>query len=445
MPFAMAAPSLPDLFRALDFERPLDVGDASDEKLYVEGLHLSDGYNPLDDLQLTIESSAQPGTWLFTGHRGVGKSTELRRMAVNLRTKSFFVVVADMGEYLNLAEPISTELLLLTALAAMADGVDLTLGGNRANAGHGQRLWEWLRQTEVSLEKIEFKAGGLGLSAKLKDDPNFRQQVHAALQGSPGTWFMQVKDFARQLVADVRTARGAATQVVLILDSLERLRVTGSDARECYDAIQRTFDVNGQYLKLAHLHVVYSVPPYLPFLSPRIGAYFGVEVCKLPHVKVFATPDFEQGTQSVQRHQAGIDLLVQSVRKRFNAIEQFLPLATLERLALASSGSLRDYFRLIRSVCTKAVASKATLPVLDARWAGMAESSLRSEMPLSDEDVVRLRRVRETHGVGLDKMDNLDKVARLFDGGLVLNYRNGREWCDVQYLLHEELARAVLP
>ena len=431
--------TLRDLFRALDFERPLDADDPADRALYVEGMHTSEGISPIDELRVNLEIADRPGTWLFTGHRGVGKSTELRRMAHELREKGFFVVVADVGEYLNLAEPVKIETLLLAAVASLADGADKLLGGSRLEASYAQRLWGWLTSTEVTLTQINTKLGETGFTAQLKENPDFRLKVQQALEASPGTWFKNVKAFVAQLVDDVRKQRGEQAQVVLILDSLERLRVTGADAGVCYDAIQRTFDVNGQYLKLEHLHVVYSVPPYLPFLSPRIGAYSGVEICKLPHVKVFVTPDFDRGTQAAQAHAPGIALLVQSVRRRYAQVEQVLPLAVLERLALVSSGSVRDFFRLVRSVCTKALASNAALPVNDARWPAMAEATLRAEMPLADEDLARLARVRETHGIALDKMENLDKVARLFDGGLVLNYRNGRDWCDVHFVLHADL------
>lgn len=440
---APPAPSLRDLFRALDFERPLDVDDPRDRALYVEGMHTADGISPTDELRVNIEIAERPGTWLFTGHRGVGKSTELRRMAHQLRERGFVVVVTDVGEYLSLAEPVRIETLMLSAVAALAEGADRLLGASRAGASAAQRLWEWLTRTEVSLTQLNAKLDPAGFTVQLKENPSFREQVQRALAASPGTWFGQVKGFVQQVVEDLRGWCGAGTQVVLILDSLERLRVTGSDAHVCYDAIQRTFDVNGEYLKLEHLHVVYSVPPYLPFLSPRIGAYFGVEVCQLPHVKVFATPDLERGAQPALPDAHGIGLMLQSVRRRYPAVEQVLPVTVLERLALVSSGSVRDFFRLIRSVCTKALAANAALPVTDARWPDRAVETLRAEMPLADEDVARLQRVRETHGIALDTMDNLDKVARLFDGGLVLNYRNGRAWCDVHYVLHDELAAAA--
>jgi hypothetical protein len=117
-----------------------------------------------------------------------------------------------------------------------------------------------------------------------------------------------------------------------------------------------------------------------------------------------------------------------------------IPRAMLERLALASSGSVRDYFRLIKSVCTKAKVANAPVPLQGDQWVSMAEQVLRNEMPLAKDDKVWLREVRKTHGTGLDSIANLHQLARLFDSGVILNYRNGRDWCDVHYLLQPDLA-----
>ncbi len=438
------------LFRTLDFDRPLDVSIPRDQALYVRGMHTSENISPVDELRVGIEMSDRPGTWLFTGHRGVGKSTELRRMAAELRSLGHLVIVADMGEYLNLVEPVKTETLLLTLVAALADGADQFLGGERLAQGYFSKLWNYFNTTEVKFTEINAPlplGGGVtpSFKAQLKDNPGFREKVLASLQGAIAPLAAQVREFAKGVLDDVRCQKGQDKQVILILDSLERLRVTGADAQVCYDAISRTFDLNAEYLKLEHIHVVYSVPPYLPFLSPRIGSYFGVSVCTLPHVKVFQSPTRLQGPAGdgippkAKAYWAGVDLMVSTVVKRYSQVEQLIPLDVLKQLALASSGSVRDYFRLIKSVCTKARVANAPTPLQGESWARMAEQVLRNEMPLATEDKTWLLNVRRTHGNGLDSMKNLHQLARLFDSGVILNYRNGTDWCDVHYLLQDEL------
>lgn len=437
------------LFRSLDFERPLDVDKPADQELYVRGMHTSENISPVDELRVGITVADRPGTWLFTGHRGVGKSTELHRMAAELRQKGHLVIVADMGEYLSLAEPIKTETLLLTLVAALADGAEHYLGGDRLAEGYASRLWKFLNTTVVLPTEMSAQLplgdAKVSFKAQLKDSPSFREKVLASLQGAIAPLAAQVREFAKGVAQDLRHQKGEDKQVVLILDSLERLRVTGADAQLCYDAISRTFDLNAEHLKLEHIHVVYSVPPYLPFLSPRIGSYFGVAVCTLPHVKVFQSPNRLQKLESnampakAQAHPPGLALMVSTVTKRYPAVEQLIPMALLGQLALASSGSVRDYFRLVKSVCTKALVANAAVPLQSENWVRMAEQVLRNEMPLATEDKVWLLNVRRTHGNGLDSMSNLHQLARLFDSGVILNYRNGTDWCDVHFLLQDEL------
>ena len=84
---------------------------------------------------------------------------------------------------------------------------------------------------------------------------------------------------------------------------------------------------------------------------------------------------------------------------------------------------------------------RPALPLPDDSLPATAERTLRDEMPLAEDDLKHLAQVRVRHGVALDSMDNLHKVARLFDGGLILSYRNGiGDWCEVQYLLQDQVA-----
>jgi hypothetical protein len=429
------AASLKGLYQALDFDRPLDYANEDDKKLYVAGMHGIDG-NPVDELRANIEMSDKPQSWLFTGHRGVGKSTELRRLAAELPRADFLVSVADAGEYLNLAEPISTEILLLTLVAALADAADNALGGKRLEPNQLSRFWSFLKDTHIEMPEL---GEAVGAKVTLKQTPNLQQKIQAATDGATARLAAQVREFALEVVKDVRQAKGEHVQVVLILDSLERLRVTGGDAQTCYDAITQTFDTNGEFLKLEHLHVVYSVPPYLPFLTPRIGSYFGVQICSLPHIKVFETPADFTVMQAAQPCAAGQKLMLESVLKRYPLATELIPQGMLEQLALASSGSMRDFFRLIRSVCGKAQVVRPTLPLADDKLVRQAQQVLCNEMPLAEDDKIWLKKVRATHGTGLDSIGNLAQLARLFDCGVILTYRNGSDWCDVHYLLHDQL------
>ena len=436
-------PSYDDLYDAVDIERPLDLGDPADRALYVEGLHKVEGINPADELLRQLRRARHGGAWFFTGHRGVGKSTELLRIAHELKVDDHFVVVADMGLYLNLAEEISIELLLLTMMFALSEGFEKQLGGQPLERSFATRLKDYFTRTRVEIPELKLGAGdGADFKLLLRDDPSLRERVVAGARASLGTFVQEARAYVAEVLGHISAAR-PGKKVVLILDSLEKLRVGGVDAAQRYDAIQKTFEVHADHLKFDDLSLVYSIPPYLPYLAPRIGAYFGVGICTLPHIKVFERP--VPGGPRDAAYQPGIDHIVDSLRRRYPACEQVIARTQLERLARASSGSLRDFFRLVKSVCTKAPLAGEPIPMGNARWTEAAENELRSEMPLAGEDTAWLKVVRATLGTGLDKIDNLPKLARLFDSGVILSYRNSQDWCDVHYLLRQQVDAAATP
>lgn len=440
---ATAGPaSLESLYDALDDDAPLDLDRPEDRPLYVSELHDANGINPANELLLQIRRGKSAGTWFFTGHRGVGKSTELRRIAHELRQEGHVVAVADMGDYLNLAEEISIELLLLTMMAALSAEATRLGGANPLDRSFAVRLRDYLTRTTVQADQI---SAGLSLDpvkfdvkAQLKNNPVLRERVVAAVQASLGDFVAEVRSFAKETVTHIQAARPNA-KVVLILDSLERLRVSGTDAAKRYDAIQKTFEVSADYLKFDTLNVVYSIPPYMPYLSPKLGSYFGVGICTLPHAKIFERPRL--GGPRDQVHQVGVDAMLLSLEKRYPQAGEVIPVDLLTKLVFASSGSVREFFRLVRTACTKAMLARESLPMRNMQWIDAAQQDLLNEMPLADEDRAWLKKVRTTHGTGLDKIENLPKLARLFDSGLILGYRNSADWCDVHYLLRAEVDR----
>lgn len=433
------------LYDALENERPLNLDIPADQALYVDGLHKVDGINPADELLRQIHRARDGGAWFFSGHRGVGKSTELLRIAHKLRQDDHFVVVADMGQRINLAEEISIEVLLLTMMAELSAAFEKQFGGQPLQRGYLQRMVDFFTRTNVQVSQVSLGMAGGGAKADftvlIKDDPTLREKVVAAARGSLGSFVDEVRTYVKEVLAHVAVHK-PGKKVVLILDSLEKLRVSGVDAAQRYDAIQKTFEVHADHLKYEGMSVVYSIPPYLPYLAPRIGAYFGVSVCSLPHVKVFERPG--PGVTRDATNAAGIAYMLDSVKRRYADCEKVIVKTQIERLARASSGSLRDFFRLVKIVCTKAPLANEPLPMASERWIEAAENELHAEMPLAGEDIAWLKAVRKSQGTGLDKIDNLPKLARLFDSGVILSYRNSQDWCDVHYLLRKQVDDATL-
>lgn len=71
------------------------------------------------------------------------------------------------------------------------------------------------------------------------------------------------------------------------------------------------------------------------------------------------------------------------------------------------------------------------------------EDHLRREMlPIAAEDMAWLKKIAESKEPELETISALLQLARFFDTGMILNYRNGADWYDVHPLLRELVRNA---
>ncbi|MBI3370558.1 MAG: hypothetical protein HY017_02215 [Betaproteobacteria bacterium] len=424
-------------------EDDAEVRSKSFSERYVKDLHTSEGRDPIGELAQSISFQDSAASFLFTGHRGVGKTTELKRLARLLEDDfGCTAILVDMLGYVQEAEPITVGDLLASLVGAFSDQFELRYGTDARAESYWERLRNFL-VSEVQIDTVTASAGLPALSKEqlgkvdiklaLKTNPTFKQQLQKALDGSLEKFVRQARQYVDDVVGQIRLIEGdSARKVVLLVDSLEKLRGSGERAREMYESIRATFDGNAANLRLNTIHVVYSVPPFLPILAAGVANAYGGGLCGLPQVKVFRTPD--EMNRGRQPHQPGLDQLRNVVERRFPEWKKVFSETQLNRLAMNSGGNLRIYFALVRRVLVKA--ARVPLPLAGDTLLEYAENDMRAEMPLSEEDRTWLRRIVETHGMGLDREENVVTLARLFDGHLVLDYRNGKPWYDVLPLLH---------
>lgn len=411
---------------------------------YVPGLHRTDGRDPMAELASAIDFQETGQSYLFTGHRGAGKTVELKQLVLRLEQDfGCTALYADMGDYVQETEPIGTADLLASLMGALSEAFDRRYSANPLNEGYWARFIRFLTETKVEIPEIKASAGAFDVKAALKSNPSFKQRVQSALDARLQDFVKDARDFAGAVVTGVRAREGdPARKVVLIADSLERIRGAGAKAEGVYASFSETFFGNAAQLRFNLLHVVYSVPPILPLIAPGIGALYGGGVFGLPQVKVEATPPEASagGIQARAPHDRGIELLASLVTSRFPDWNKVFSEPQLRRLARNSGGNIRIFFSLIGRVLLKA--RLADLPLADDLLIDYAESDLRAEMPLTDQDREWLLRVAANHRMGLDDHRNLAALARLFDNHLILDYRNGRPWYDVLPLVRAGLEAA---
>lgn len=324
---------------------------------------------------------------------------------------------------------------LIVLAGAFGDGLadPELLGKDAGREGYWKRLTGFLQRTRVEIEEISFEAGegvSVGVKAALKSDPSFKRKVQKALEGHIGALAADVHAYFAECVIELKRRHGPAVDVVLLVDSLERLRGTSTNADDVHRSAEELFGNHADRLHLPDLHVVYTVPPYLKVRVPNLGTLYtpgGLHM--LPAVKV--------RNRDGQPFRPGLDALERVVAARGEWRRLLGEREALDRIALLSGGHLRDLLRLLAEVLRRA----QQVPV-DARTIEAALHQVRNEfLPIADADAAWLSRVASTHRASLADAARLPDLARFFDTHLVLGYRNGEEWYDVHPLVADEVTR----
>ena len=413
------------LYNALA-DRVLEPGDP----VYVAQVNRAGAADAVEEIATEIDWQEGGGVCLFTGQRGTGKSTELKRLKERLEDLGAVVFYADLSEFMLLTKEVEISDFLVSVAGAMSDQVNKAYGASPGNRSYWDRFTAFM-QTHVEIKEIGAKLPGLDIKAALKTDPDFKRRVQEAARGHVAQLVKEAHEFLAEAVVFVRQREGdAARKVVLLIDSVERIRGVGSEAMAVYESVRNLFFGHAENLRVPLLHIVYTIPPYLSVLASGAGSLMGGVVAR----RLVSTHIFKSRSRDADPE--GLKVLREVITARYPAWKKLFQPAAIDQLALSSGGDLREFFRLIR-LCLPAVRDDSQLP-LSAEAVKTAENAARSEMlPIPADHLGWLQRISKTHDTCLEKDADLPTLAHFLDNRLVMNYRNGSDWYDVHPLLRE--------
>lgn len=377
-------------------------------------------------ISLRTETTAQ----LLSGPSGSGKTTELLRLKRDLEEEGFTVVLVDMLRYVSQSAPIdAVEFLVAVGLAF---GEQLMDEAEEAERGFASRFRSFLQRVNVSIDvgpaKLSASREGVGaaipglsvdidLRKEVRSSQPFVEELRARLAFQLGELYEEVATFCRELVAEDGDRRPGSRGVVLIVDSLEKLRDAPS--------VRNLFVRDSDKLHFDSLHAVYTVPPLLQFEAPGALPYDGpVRSVPVPHVRGVDGAPFEDG----------ITQLSEVVSRRVEW-ERLLGDDDLLRVViLASGGHLRDLFRILEEVISSAYGRGTELPVDADHVEDALTVVARDFASISTENADCLRRVHAEGGASQFAGGERDRLAALLDTHMLLAHLNGDLWYEVHPL-----------
>ncbi|MFL6121572.1 hypothetical protein [Actinophytocola sp.] len=397
------------------------------------------GRAAIDEIHATIDLELGTTTQLLSGPRGSGKTTELRRLRGALERDGFTVALVDILGFINQSMPVD----VADFLIALALGVSEQVPPVDPERSFGNRLRDFLSRLKIDIkagpvgvaasrDKVGASAFGVSLDVDLKRDlkgsPVFVDELRQKLASQIPQLRDEIADFFQELVSRNRDANPDTRGVVVIVDSLEKLRGTLENDAVVQASVEGLFVHHADKLRFGSHHMVYTVPTYLLFTAPGMLQYDGaVRPVPIPHLH---NRDGEVDTNSEQTMRE----LVEVVEKRIPWKEVLDERERLHRVIHASGGHLRDIFILLRQVLTTAYGRGLTLPVREEHVEDALDTVAHGFSSVTREQADFLRRVIATNGMPEPTDSEVQLMARLMDTHMLLGHKNGRDWYEVHPL-----------
>lgn len=383
------------------------------------------GANWVHKLSKPFELSDEPVFKLFTGLPGTGKSTELNRLARKLSDRegaNLLAVKISAEAYLDLTCPIDIPDIILSIIHATELAVREAEGkaaDEMPAEGFFERLWNGLTRTDSGLKSAELSIPNLfKLVFEMKTQPSLRQRILQVLAG-------RLNQFLDEACEELELLRGRAVArgrqgIVVIFDSLEKLRGSNTNWEEVLRSAERTFSDGAPHLKRLPIHALYTIPPAL--VSRR---RFAQELF-IPMLKLYS--------QEGERFEPGFEAATQIIRRRIPD-EEFLAelfgqgrvTERLERLIEWSGGYPRELISMLQSALTL-----ESWPLSDSdfeRLLNEVGDQYRKIIPA--DTFAWLARVAVEHYYTLESDTHRQTAANMLDLNAVLRYLNDRDWCDL--------------
>lgn len=321
---------------------------------------------------------------LFCGHRGCGKSTELRRLEALLnRPDRFFVVFLDALKELDIHNLSYTDVLMAQAKGLVQR---IAEAGLEIDQVHLTNLQHWFTERIEKHERTKEYAAEIKAGAKASHGIPFLCTLFANLTTSfklGSTYKEELRtvirntfaEFAQafQLLLDAATEAvqrsGQGRTILFIVDGIDRLSSEDSDKFFIRDAHQ-LLQIRGNF--------IYCAPIQLTHEKNLVQQIFH-NTYRLPMIKV-------EDKESRERNEDGYRALREIVYKRARP-ELFDSPQTVDYLIGFSGGHPRDLLRLLSNAFKKAEGEVIDRPAAEAAVKELATDYRRT---LSKEDFTLL-------------------------------------------------------
>lgn len=404
---------------------PLRADNPEQRELYVNLDEVRGEADVVHRLASRIRLNDGPTCQILAGHRGSGKSTELRRLKHALETgdERYFVVFCEVDRDID-----RNDVDFLEVLVAIIRQMAAQLrehAGIKLKPGYFRDRWERitsLLSSKVELSAMELEVGLTTLSIAMKGSPDTRLKLRNQIESDTGNWLQAANDLIGEALLELKNDYSG---LVILIDDLDKMvlrphREAGCTTGE-YLFIHREPQLSG-----FKCHTVYTMPLALAYSQREatIASLYGGPVPVVPMIRIGNCPP-EAGD-----YKPGIEKCREIVHKRLQKIKVdqnkvFESPEVLDQLIRQSGGQPTELMYFVREALIASLpidAAAVQRPVRERRKAYARQ--LRAEhWPIIEQ-------VRRS-GSFIRETDNEQAIRDLLDSRVLLQYVNDEEWYGV--------------
>jgi len=414
------------MYDACDPQRP------ATEAQYLDCSDARGGSPFVEYVKTRLDLEQGHARFLFAGHIGCGKSSELEKLGRDLEhgpigDPCFFPILVPTGEYLDPYDAETVDI-LLAIVAELALALRTKHGLDLKEGYLPKRLVELkgLFGREIEISDTEPEVAGIKLPIRLlRKDPDARQRVRKALEPGGTSVLEEVNqvliEAKNQLATKLDKEGGPHLRdFVLILDDLEKIRRFGGKP-EGLDSQRELFIQRAPQLTALHAHVVYATPLELVRDSgiPLLSLYGRAPVV-LPMVKVFhrgrQRKPCEEGRECLKH--------VLTRRAEPHALDKVFEPEVLDYLIDASGGHVRHLLQFVREAIAYASSENDTRAVsADAARRAIGQTISTFSTMIPEAHWPKLAALERSDDCGIPNGD--PDYLKMLENLSVLEYVNG--------------------
>lgn len=343
----MAQDLITQLYNAFDPFVPLPAGDSQ----YVDCREARGDEDILQDLGRKIVRSNVKTCSLYSGHRGAGKSTELKRLKQYLEENDFYVIYFAADEQDIQSEDTQYTDILLACTRHLLEELNKSANPDTLLQWVKKRLTELkdIASMDISLEGLNVQAQIIEvakLTANLRAEPTLRHQIRAKVNPHTQSLINILNDFIGEAKKKLPNNK---QKLAIIVDNLDRIvPVIQESDRTNHEEI---FIDRSEQLKALDCHLIYTVP--ISLLHSDQAVELNDKYSDTPSLPMLMVRN-----PSGEINPLGLAKLKELIKNRVCQFNPNLSLETelfaheeyLEQICLMTGGHLRDLMHLMQNV-----------------------------------------------------------------------------------------------